>query len=219
MENPKYFERCLRHLFDMIIKCNARICIQGMDTDTAERDYKATKPGANYAETQTNEERAWTQLCRVHGNATPTTKYHRVEFLLMMCAKYQGHSKTKRTLLKALHNKGITLTSVPFSVAIPIIGGAARFEDEINAQMDTGVVSPAAVNTVGATEKRAEQEATRGAGTGVETCNICDKPGHNARDCLLSMHREGTCGHWFMHSIGNYRIGCTYGHACKNKHE
>ena len=130
MENPKYFERCLRHLFDMIIKCNARICIQGMDTDTAERDYKATKPGANYAETQTNEERAWTQLC---GNATPTTKYHRIEFLLMMCAKYQGHSKTKRTLLKALHNKGITLTNVPFSVAIPIIGAAAKCEDEINA--------------------------------------------------------------------------------------
>ena len=104
-------------------------------------------------------------------------------------------------------------------MAIPIIGAAAKFEDEINAQMDTGVVSPVAVNTVGATAKRSEREAARGAGTGVETCKICDKPGHNARDCLLFMQLEGTCGHWFMHSIGKYRTGCTYGHACKNKHE
>jgi hypothetical protein len=117
----------------MVIECNARICIQGMDTNAAEREYMSTKPGANYAETQTNEERAWTQLCRVHGNANPKTEYHRIEFLLAMCAKYQGHSKTKRTLLKALHNKGITLTNEPFSVAIPIIGAAAKCEDEINA--------------------------------------------------------------------------------------
>ena len=33
------------------------------------------------------------------------------------------------------------------------------------------------------------------------------------------MKQEGTCGHWFMHSIGIYDTGCTYGSACKQKHE
>ena len=33
------------------------------------------------------------------------------------------------------------------------------------------------------------------------------------------MQREGTCGHCFMHSIGIYMTGCTYGNACVNKHE
>ena len=42
------------------------------------------------------------------------------------------------------------MTNVPFSVAMPIIGAAAKFEDEINAQIDTGVDVDAAVNTVGA---------------------------------------------------------------------
>ena len=35
----------------------------------------------------------------------------------------------------------------------------------------------------------------------------------------LFMQREGTCGNWFMHSIGIYRTGCTYGTACVNRHE
>ena len=48
---------------------------------------------------------------------------------------------------------------------------------------------------------------------------ICAKSGHNARDCLLFMQREGTCGHWFMYSIGIYETGCTYGASCKKKHE
>ena len=58
-----------------------------------------------------------------------------------------------------------------------------------------------------------------GAGRGAETCKICDKPGHNACDCLRFMQREGPCGHWFMHSIGIYETGCTYGASCKKKHE
>ena len=33
------------------------------------------------------------------------------------------------------------------------------------------------------------------------------------------MQREGTCGHWFMHSIGIYDTGCPYGSTCKKKHE
>ena len=29
---------------------------------------------------------------------------------------------------------------------------------------------------------------------------------------------EGTCGHWFMHSIGRYKTGCRYGDAYRKRH-
>ena len=56
--------------------------------------------------------------------------------------------------------------------------------------MDTGVVPTAAVSTVGDTAKRAEQEAARGAGTGVETCKICDKPGHTHMTAYCSCNAK-----------------------------
>ena len=150
----------------------------------------STQAGAHFAETRTIEERAWAQLCRVHGNAQPKTDYDRIEFILALCAAYQGHTKTKRTLLKTLHKKGIIITNVPFSVAIPIIGSAAIFEDEISVQMgaDSGSVAKASVSTAGAGESRsAKGDITVGAGSGAELCKICCKPGHNARDCLQFM--------------------------------
>ena len=104
-------------------------------------------------------------------------------------------------------------------MALPIIGAAAAFEDKINAQMGTGTTPNAAVLTTGATERQGERNTNVRAERGVETCKICETPGHNARDCLLFMQREGTCDHWFMHSIGIYQTGCTYGSACKKKHE
>ena len=73
--------------------------------------------------------------------------------------------------------------------------------------------------TTDATERTGERNTKVGAGRGGEICQICAKAGHNARDCLLFMQREGTCGHWFMHSIGIYETGCTYGASCKKKHE
>ena len=117
MENPKYSEHCLKNMFDMVIECNSRIRAQGLDTNAAETEHMSTEPGWNYAETNAKEERAWKQLCRVHGNSTPKTDFHRIEFLLALCEKYQGHNKTKRTLLKELHRRNTTLTNVPFNVA------------------------------------------------------------------------------------------------------
>ena len=96
---------------------------------------------------------------------------------------------------------------------------AAKFEDGIDAQMGAGNASTAALNTVGADAKRDERNTKMGAGNGVETCQICDKPGHNAHGCLQFMLREGTRGHWFLHSIGIHRTGCTYGKTCKHNHE
>ena len=200
------------------------ICLQCQDTKEAEKMYRSTQPGENYvyAETKTNEERARIQLCRAHGNPQPKTDHDRIEFLLDLCTAYQGHTKTKRALLKALHNKGKTLTNVPFKEAAPIIGKSAQFEDEINAQMGSAAnaenVTKVAVNTVGAARNRREQGTKVGAGA-PEICNICAKPGHNARDYLQFMQREGTCGHWFMHSLGIYRTGCDFGSQCKKKHE
>ena len=60
---------------------------------------------------------------------------------------------------------------------------------------------------------------TVGTGTGLATpCSICNKPGHAARDCMVFMKRMGTCGHWFMHSIGKYQTGCRYGDNCTLAH-
>ena len=123
----------------MVVECNSRINVQSQDTTAAAREYEATKPGANFAETKTNEERAWIQLCRTHGNAQPKTDYDRIVFMLELCATYQGHAKTKRVLLRAPHSRGITLTNVPFREAAPMIEKAAKFEDEINVQMGTGI--------------------------------------------------------------------------------
>ena len=103
-------------MFDMVIEYNSRIRVQDFDTDAADKTYKAALPGDNYAEASSNEERAWRQLCCVHGNTQPKTDFDRVEFMLTLCATYQGHHKTKRSLLKALRAKGMTITNVPFGV-------------------------------------------------------------------------------------------------------
>ena len=35
---------------------------------------------------------------------------------------------------------------------------------------------------------------------------------------MVFMKRMGTCGHWFMHSIGKYQTGCRYGDNCTLAH-
>ena len=95
VDNPKYYERCLGNLFHMVIECNSRICVQGLDTGAAALEYQNTKPGSNYAETKTNEDRAWAQLCRVHGHGQPKPDFHRIEKLRALCKQYQEHTKTK----------------------------------------------------------------------------------------------------------------------------
>ena len=128
---------------------------------------------------------------------------------------------TKRVLLKELHRKGICLTNASFNMVVPIMETTAKFEDELNAKMGAGQLSSAAVNAVGADAKREERSDKVGARKGVETCKICETPGHNARDCLqfMIMLREGTCGHWFMHDIVIYKTGCSYDRTCNKKHE
>lgn len=58
VDNLTYYERCLGNFFHMVIECNSRICVQGLDTGAAALEYQNTKPGSNYAETKTNEDRA-----------------------------------------------------------------------------------------------------------------------------------------------------------------
>ena len=115
----------------------------------------------------------------------------------------------------------MAITNVPFSEAAPIIAMAATFEDEISAQMKTADKDHRATAVNAATpgkNKFTGMGAGQGAGS-AEVCNICERTGHNARDCLQFMQREGVCGHWFMHSIGKYSTGCMYGSGCKKKHE
>ena len=221
VENPQFSEKFLKHVFEMVTECNARIEGTGTNTLAAALEYRATEAGASFAETQTNEERAWRQLRRVHGNATPKTDFNRLEHLLAMCCSYQGHDKSKRTLLKELHRKGIGLTNVPFSVALPTIGATTKFEDEISKQMGikpTVKAIQAGVNSVGATGGAGAGDGA-GAGAGKDTCKICDTPGHHARDCIQFMQREGVCGHWFMHSRGIFKQPFRYETARAKKHE
>ena len=37
VRNPKYFEQCLRNMFDMVVECNSRINVQSQDTTAAAR--------------------------------------------------------------------------------------------------------------------------------------------------------------------------------------
>ena len=111
----------------------------------------------------------------------------------------------------------MAITNVLFHEAAPIIAMAANFEDEINAQMKTTENDHKAAS-VNAVANGTNRGTTMGAGPAI-TCKICERPGHNARDCLQFMEREGVCGHWFMHSIGKYKTGCMYRSGCKKKHE
>ena len=206
-ENPEYYEACLKNVFDMVIEVNARAHTQGLGTADAMRIYDETRPGVNYADTSVREDNAWTLLCRGFGTSKPKTDYDRLEFLLRLCGQYQRTDKTKRKLIQQLRAIGKTLMNVPFAEAAAMIEAIASSHDEVEAQMGQGqVAAGVTVNTV--------------TGTGLaKPCSICSKPGHAARDCMVFMKRMGTCGHWFMHSIGRYQTGCRYGDSCKLAHK
>ena len=97
--------------------------------------------------------------------------------------------------------------NVPFTEAAAMVEAIASSHDEVEAQMGRGQ------------EVHVNNANTMGTGTGLaKTCSICNKPGHAAQDCMVFMRRTGTCGHWFMHSIGKYQMGCMYGDNCKLAH-
>ena len=78
----------------------------------------------------------------------------------------------------------------------------AKFEDEINVQMGAviGTAAQAAVNTVGAANKQQNRGIKVGASE-VQTCTTCGKTGHNARDCLQFILREGTCPRTLVYAL------------------
>jgi len=133
--NPEYYRQCLATLYDMVVECNARIHVLGLDTTAAYSEYKATEAGSSYASTSVNEQMAWTTLCQKYGNNTPMTDYDRIQFLLGLCEEYQGHEKTRRALLKYLRTTEYTVTTVPFEMAEQIMETNAMAEDELQAQL------------------------------------------------------------------------------------
>ena len=175
------------------------------------RTYGETQPGGNYADTSFREDNAWTLLCRGFGTSRPKTDYRddRLEFkfLLRLCGQYQRTDKTKRKLIQQLRTIDKTLMNAPFAEAAAMIEATPSSHDEAEAQMGRGRVATAVtVNTI--------------MGTGMaKPCRICSAPGHAVRDCMVFMKRTGTCGHWFMHSIGKYQTGCRYGDNCKLAHK
>ena len=181
-----------------------------MGTQAAMETYEATKPGTSYADTSVIEEDAWQALCQVYGTRSPKTDHDRLTKLLRLCEAYQGHDKTKRTLIKQLRLIGKTITTVPYTLAAAMVEASATASDEIEAQMDK---TPTPNN--GDNETRQTQVNMVGTSA---CCPICNKAGHVSRDFLIFMQNEGTCGHWFMHSIGRYKTGCRYGDACTKRH-
>ena len=57
----------------------------------------------------------------------------RIEDVLTLVEAYQGHKKTRRKYLQKLDSTGFTDTTIPYHVAEPIIGTAARAIDRLDA--------------------------------------------------------------------------------------
>ena len=69
---------------------------------------------------------AWRKLCAVYGHNMPQTDMDRIEDILKMVEQYQGHNKTRKKYLQRLFSTGHSDTTVPYDMAEPIIGTAAR---------------------------------------------------------------------------------------------
>ena len=104
MENPKYYDKCLRNLFGMVIEVNARIRLQDLDTGAAKGAYDATQPGSSYAETSANEERAWIQhyscaVCMATQGQRPTLT--ELNFYYQCVHPIRGIQKQSERFLKS----------------------------------------------------------------------------------------------------------------------
>ena len=75
-------------------------------------------------------------VCQVYGTRSLKTDHGRLAKLLGLCEAYQGHDKTKRTLIKQLRLIGKTVMTVPCTLAAAMVEASATANDEIEAQMD-----------------------------------------------------------------------------------
>ena len=143
----------------------------------------------------------------------------RIEDILKLVESYQGHNKTRTKYLQKLGDTGFSDTTIPYHVAEPIIGTAARAIDRLNMLLGESKGAKVSVNFTGDGLCYPVSAQARCDGTGGPACTICKRPGHVAKDCLVFMEREGVCKRWFMHDVMHkWEKGCEYPN-CKYKHE
>ena len=214
-QNEKFYTAALYDLHYLTVKCLSRVVI-GAQSTTALKIYKNTMAGGNYAATIATHNMAWRKLCAVYGHNMPQTDTDRIEDILKLVEQYQGHKKTRKKYLQSLVSTGYSDTTVPYDMAEPIIGTAARAIDRLDALLGESKVKPVAVNT---TRTGTGQQTAATGHSGGAVCKICAKPGHVARDCLSFMERKGVCKRWFMHGcLGKWGKGCEF-ENCRYKHE
>ena len=63
----------------------------------------------------------------------PKTNMDKIEDILKLVDSYQGHNKTRMKYLQKLGDTGFSDTTIPYHVAEPIIGAAARAIDRLDA--------------------------------------------------------------------------------------
>ena len=202
----------------MTVQCLSRVVI-GVSSTGALQEYQQTTSGENYAATLANHNAAWHKLCAVYGHDMPRTNMDRIEDVLTLVEVYQGgHNKTGKKYLQQLDSTGFTHTTIPYHVAEPIIGTAARAIDRLDALLCESEGTKVGVNFTGGGVRYPASGQARREGAGGPACTICKRPGHVANDCLVFMEREGVCKRWFMHDVMHkWEKGCEY-ENCKYKH-
>ena len=132
--NPKYYAAALYDLHCMTVQCLLRVVI-GASSAAALQTYQQTGSGTggNYAATLATHNVAWQKVCTVYGHDMPRTNMGRIEDLLKRVEAYQGHNKTRRKYLEKLGDTAFSDTAMPYHVAEPIIGTAARAIDRLDA--------------------------------------------------------------------------------------
>ena len=109
--------------------------------------------------------------------------------------------------------------TIPYHVAEPIIGAAAREIDRLNALLGESVGAKSSVNFTGDGLRYHVSAQARRDGKGGLACTVCKRPGHVAKDCLVFMETEGVRKRWFMHDcMHKWEKGCEYPN-CKYKHD
>ena len=136
--NPKYFERRLRNMFDMVIECSSRISVLSGTGHSGSRESLFGHPGRLQLKRWRSVHGHNCAVCMAtltrRQTMTGLSSWFGYAPITTATAKRSERCSIARSMS---HKRGITITKVLYSVAVAIVGTAhaATFEDEIAAQM------------------------------------------------------------------------------------